>query len=806
MFLTDANWTLDYQDYDPALEKHREALCTIGNGYMGSRGALEEASSGPHHYPGTYLAGLYNRLTSRVGDRDIENEDFVNIPDWTWITFRPAGGDWLDIDRAEVLDFRRQLDLRGGLLHRRLRVRQPDGKISTVESTRFVSMDCRHLAVIRYHVTPENYDGILTIRSGLNGAIKNEGVARYSDLNQLHLVRATETAEGAHLTLGVRTSQSGITIVEQSRHLLRGPDGGTGPVAVRGETAPRRVFADFEIRADRGKRVTLEKTTAIASSRDGDDPYAVTTAVLNAAADLESHMHAHRAKWAALWERLDIQIDGDDEAQLINRLHAAHILATASPFNAGIDAGIPARGLHGEAYRGHVFWDEIFVFPIFNLHFPEISRALLRYRYNRLPAARAYAREHGQRGAMFPWQSGSDGREETQVLHLNPVSGEWGPDFSSLQRHVSLAIAYNTWQYCHTTGDHAFLRAYGAELILSIATCWAGMCQLDPDSGHYEIHGVMGPNEFHESRPGHPDAGLKDNAYTNIMTIWTLERALETVELLGPADAGTLLETLQITSDQLDRWRDITTRMHLDVRDGLISQYDGFLDLKELDWDQIRRTHADIGRMDRILKAEGKTPDDYQLSKQGDLMMLFYVLPLPVVTALLNKLGIDFTPAMLRRNHDYYLARTTHGSTLSLGVHAHVEALLGDLEHSFQRYREALGADVADIQGGTTKEGIHIALMASTITLVMFAYAGLDLSGPEASFTPRLPPAWTRVAFNFTFRAVRYFVELCPGSLTLRTDGTTPAPVTVQVNGQPLTLEPGIPNRVDPDPNGKGSA
>lgn len=786
----DPLWTLTYSAYDPENEKHQEALLTVGNGYMGCRGACEESPSSAHHYPGTYIAGIYNRLVSRVGDRDVENEDFVNVPNWTHITFRPEGGTWFNLDDAEILSFERTLDMQRGLLHRAVRIRQPDGKISRIASTRLVSMEHRHMAAIRYCITPENYSGPLTLRSGLDGDIRNAGVDRYNDLNQEHLRHDQEQPDARGIVLSVVTTESDIAIVERAVHrVLTGDTEQTQPDHI--ETAPRKIMADFSVEAREGETIILEKRVAIETSRDTDviDPRMAAISTMIDAGGWDELLAGHIAAWQKIWNRLDIQLTGDDDTLRINRLHAYHLLCTASPFNAAIDAGIPARGLHGEAYRGHIFWDEIFVFPIFNLHFPEIAKALLLYRYRRLQAARDYAQQHGYRGAMFPWQSGSDGREETQTVHLNPVSGEWGDDYSCLQRHVSLAIAYNTWQYVHTTGDDAFLQKYGAEMILSIALFWSHRCKLDAATQRYSIEGVMGPNEFHEKRPGHSEGGLKDNAYTNIMTVWLLERASEIIKSLPAAAAQELLLQLGIDEAEQVRWLDITRLMFIGIKNGLIDQYDGFLDLQELDWNHYRQKHGDIGRMDRILKAEGKDPDAYQLSKQGDLMMLFYVLPFNTVQRILANLGIPFTLEDLRRNYTYYEARTSHGSTLSLGVHAHIACLLGDTETAMRWYRTALHADLGDIQGGTTKEGIHIALMASTITLLLFAFAGVDISGDVLLINPALPPAWQETAFELTFRGVRYAIAIRQDQISITASGPIPVPVTIR--DRAIILPPG---------------
>ena len=219
------------------------------------------------------------------------------------------------------------------------------------------------------------------------------------------------------------------------------------------------------------------------------------------------------------------------------RLHLFHLLQTVSPNSVDLDAGVPARGLHGEAYRGHVFWDELFVLPLLNLRLPELGRTLLRYRSRRLPAARRAASAAGLGGAMFPWQSGSDGREESQQLHLNPRSGRWLPDATSRQRHINIAVAFNVWQHYQATGDGYFLSSTGAEMLLEVARCLADLAREDPATGRYAIRGVVGPDEFHTGYPGGPQTGVDDNAYTNVMTAWVLRRGLDVLERL-PARRG----------------------------------------------------------------------------------------------------------------------------------------------------------------------------------------------------------------------------------------------------------------------------
>ncbi len=191
----------------------------------------------------------------------------------------------------------------------------------------------------------------------------------------------------------------------------------------------------------------------------------------------------HIREWAHLWERFDIAFDDNPDAVRVVRLHLLHLLQTVPNRAVDLDAGVPARGLHGEAYRGHIFWDELFVFPVLNLRSPAMTRSLLRYRYRRLPEARRAAREAGYAGAMFPWQSGSDGREESQKLHLNPNSGHWNPDASARAHHIGIAVAYNVWQYYQVTGDLEYLIENGAEMLAEIARFWVSRSRIRRDAG-----------------------------------------------------------------------------------------------------------------------------------------------------------------------------------------------------------------------------------------------------------------------------------------------------------------------------------
>jgi trehalose/maltose hydrolase-like predicted phosphorylase len=436
---------------------------------------------------------------------------------------------------------------------------------------------------------------------------------------------------------------------------------------------------------------------------------------------------------------------------MILRLHVFHLLQTVSPHSVDLDVGVPARGLHGEAYRGHIFWDELFIFPFLNLRIPEITRALLRYRHRRLPAARRLAREAGYCGAMYPWQSGSDGREETQVLHLNPKSGRWLPDNTHLQRHVNAAIAYNVWRHYEATGDAEFLSVYGAEMLVEIARFWASIASFNAERGRYEIRGVMGPDEFHDRYPWAEKPGLDNNAYTNVMAVWVLLRALDARMLLDSERRVELDERLGLGADEVAGWDEISRKMFVPFHDGVISQFEGYERLEEFDWEDYRAKYGDIHRLDRLLEAEGDTVNRYKASKQADALMLFYLFSAEELGDLFARLGYPFEGELIPRTVDYYLRRTSNGSTLSGIVHSWVLAR-SDRARSWTQLKAALESDIADVQGGTTPEGIHLGAMAGTVDLVQRGQTGLEIRDDMLRLNPCLPEELRGLRFRIRHR------------------------------------------------------
>jgi trehalose/maltose hydrolase-like predicted phosphorylase len=772
--ITALEWTFAYDSFDPDEEGLREALTSTGNGYFCSRGAAEWADADDVHYPGTYMHGGYNRETTIMAGRPVLNEDLVNLPNWLVLRLQ-IEDELINLTEVELLSYRHELDVRNATLVRAMRFRDRAGRETTLLGRRFVSIADMHQGAIEWTITPENWSGKVLVISALDGRVMNRGVARYRQLEGRHLEPDLTRAIGPDvIALRARTRQSHIYIAEAARTRVYGE---YEVVSVDRDLYQTDNYIQETLAFDvkENSPVRVEKMVALYSSRDHAINEPLTNAI-KAVVRYEPFAEAfdhHARAWDELWSVSDVRIPKDSRVQLLVRLHISHILQVCSPHTADLDAGVPARGLNGEAYRGHVFWDELYIYPFLDFRLPEITRELLMYRYRRLDEARAAAKDVGYRGAMYPWQSGSDGKEETQVVHLNPRSGRWDRDLSHNQRHVNAAIFYNIWRYYQATEDYEFLLGYGAEMMLEIARFWSSIAKFNPDRGRYEIHGVMGPDEFHEKYPDSEEEGLSNNAYTNVMVAWICEMALEVIERLPERARRSLCAKIGLTENEVQMWRDMSHRMFVPFHDsGIISQFEGYEALEELDWEFYRAKYGNIQRLDRILRAEGDTPDRYKLSKQADALMLFYMFAGEELCRIFDRLGYEYTSDTARKNIAYYEPRTTHGSTLSFVVHA---AILADLDpkSSWEKFTAALESDVSDIQGGTTKEGIHMGVMAGTLDLIQRGYMGAEIQDGVLCFSPQPNERLDGLSCPLRFRKTQLEIALKEDSLmvAVNTDG-----------------------------------
>lgn len=789
-------WTLVYEGFDPAHEGHREALTTLGNGYLGTRGTAPERAADGVHYPGSYLAGIYNRLVSTVHGRQMEDEHLVNAPNWLVLDLgTEEAGSWWSAGGFTASQERRELDLRRGVLTRTAVLTDPAGRRLHLRQRRLVSMTQPHLAALETMVVPDGWSGSVWVRSGIDAGVVNANVAEYASLANRHL-RTTGAGQAGPGTLvvEVETVQSQIRIAVAARTTVNAS--APNAVDVRDDELYSCVL---ELPVRDGEPVTIDKTVAVYTSKD----VAIASPRLAALGELaaapprfDDLLAPHAAAWARLWDRFGIELTADTQTRLVLNLHVFHLLQTLSAHTAGLDAGVPARGLHGEGYRGHVFWDELFVLPVLTARLPQVSQGLLEYRWRRLDAARRDAAAVGLPGAMFPWQSGSDGREETPLTLFNTRSGRWMPDNSRRQRHVGLAIAVNAWQYYQATGDVTWLARRGADLVIEVARFFTALASYDRDTDRYHIGGVMGPDEYHDGYPDAPGQGLVDNAYTNVLTAWVCRRALDVLEAVAGHECDDLRARLGIRPEEPAAWEHLSRRLAVPfLPDGIIAQFAGYEDLAELDWDHYRRRYGNVGRLDLILEAEGDATNRYKLAKQADVLMLVYLLGTDGLLGMLDRLGYPSSRQVLARTVDYYLARTAHGSTLSRVVHASVLARL-DPARGWATFREALAADLDDTQGGTTQEGIHLGAMAGTIDILIRSFAGLRTEGTTVVLDPTLPAGLHALQFRLQHRGQRLQVSIDDNTATVIAEPCAAnPPVRLRVGGHETTLAAGARRR-----------
>ncbi|GAB1437341.1 glycosyl hydrolase family 65 protein [Providencia sp.] len=759
-------WSIEYSGLPSGKDEYcQESLLTVGNGYIGLRGTLPEMTISNDYYPATYIAGLYNQAESQIEDHKVINEDFVNAPNGQYIALKIDGDEPIHPSNVKTLNCKRHLNLKTGMMSSDWTVETAKGKQIRICSHKFTNMESMSNYCIQYQFTPLNFSGEITIITKLEGDTYNSGVERYRSLNPYHYnVLACEASEQrAHILAKTNQSQIGIGIASTiSGDFFTSQD----IICNLTESVAEQSVV---VTAKQNETYTFEKCVAITSSTVDPDNW---QDVVNwQHASLQTQLSQSQQAWNTLWDSADIVVRGDLMTQKLLRLHTYHLLASASPYSNEknqLDVSVTARGLHGEAYRGHIFWDEIFIFPFYIMHFPKTARQLLCYRYLRLDAARTAAKAEGRQGAMFPWQSGHDGSEQTQVLHLNPLSGQWDPDYSCRQRHVSLAIAYNVWLYWRNTNDHLFMEEYGLELLKEIAEFWISMCQWDEKDQRFHISGVMGPDEFHEKYPDAEEGGLKDNAYTNLMVAWLFN---EMIDFYHNNHFTERLEKLGFNQTELNQIQQIKTYLALTLdNDEIIEQFAGYFELEDLDWDSYRQKYGNIYRMDRILRKENKSADDFKVAKQADTLMLFNNLDEETVKSLIESLGYPLSDTFAQKNLHYYLERTSHGSTLSRIVHAYLAEQINLHDLSWQLYKDALYSDYNDIQGGTTAEGIHTGVMAATLNTTIMAYAGVDIRHYALKVNPSLPKQWDRINFKLIHQNIVYHFDITHEKISIMSD------------------------------------
>lgn len=715
-------WVVTQDDFDPSNLHHMETVFTTGNGYFSSRGTFEEGYPGDHAL--TLAHGVFN-------DVFIFFTELVNLPNWLDLGLE-VDGEPFRLDKGRVHFFWRQLDLQRGVLLRHVRWETPGGTVVDLTFERFTSYTEPHLGAIRFLLTAVNSDCQVELDTGINGHVSNDRYLHWRHLDQGY--------DGNHVWLHSRTNESGVELGTAASVFA------PGEMMVSGQDCPAYPALHLSRQVPAGQTLQVDKLVAYTTSRDQVEDAGEVVARARErleAHDYDSLKQAHMEAWQRLWDDTDVVIEGDDEAQLAIRFNLFQLQIAAPRDDDRVSIG--AKTLSGLGYRGHVFWDtEIFILPFFTYTQPEIARNLLLYRYNTLPGARRKARANGFRGAQYAWESALTGDEVTPT---------WVPDFTGqklvriwtgdIEIHISADVAYAIMQYWRVTCDDQFMRDYGAEIILDTARFWADRAELEEVEGQrqYSYRDVIGPDEYHE----HVD----NNIYTNRMAQWHLETAQQVLGWLReqhPDKARELEEALELDEEELALWRDVAENIVLlqDEETGLMTQFEGFFDLEELDWSQYEgRTHS----MQYLLGIEGANRS--QVIKQADVVMLLILL------------RDQYSKQEWQVNWDTYMPITDHqyGSSLSPSFHAWAACEMGRPDEAYDYFMLAANADLLDVRGNAG-DGIHAASTGGVWQAVAFGFAGLQLQGDAYTVTPRLPAHWRRVRFKFYHCGQQHVVDV----------------------------------------------
>lgn len=703
------DWRLVEEGLDLPREHEIESLFAVSNGYFGTRAALPERTR--LSAPGTVVAGVFTRK-SHVG----AIPELAHV--WQWENLRVlVGGQPLDAEHGSI-GHRRILDMRNGILWRQWEHRDAAGRITRIDGLWFASQTNRHMGLASISIAALNHASLVRLESVLPHGVEPVGANG--------ILTFSQRPPGAEVALAFAVADRVIA-----------QDGTIVAAQVHGAHECTLVSWDFH--AALGCTHRFERMMAVATSRESERPHDEAVQIVSdaQARGMEHEVRTHTAAWERNWQEMDLEIVGDHHAQRAVRFAMFHLVSAANPQNERVSIG--ARSLSGGGYKGHIFWDtEIYMLPFFLLTNPTVARALLMYRYHTLRAARAKAAALGLRGALYAWESADTGEEVTPPLLLGP-DGLVVPVYSRDQEHhISADVAYGVWSYWRATLDERFLQDAGAEIVFETARFWASRVAHQSD-GLFHILGVVGPDEYHDS--------VDDNAYTNVMAQWNLERGAELArfaEHRWPRWWREISARLNLAPHEPDRWAEIAAAMYtgFDPASGLIEQFRGFFALDEVDLQALEPRTAPV---DMILGRERTRRS--QAVKQADVVLLLYLL------------WDRFPSGVHETNFRYYEPRTAHGSSLSPSIYALVAARLGLMDKAEQYFRQAADIDLANNMGNSGG-GVHAAALGGLWQSVVFGFAGLWTDGDQPRVMPHLPAQWSRVRFAIRWRKERLPMEM----------------------------------------------
>lgn len=767
-----SEWDIIETHFEVKNNYRNESIFALGNGYIGMRGTFEEGYAGPPGtgLEGTYLNGFYESEVIRYPETAFgfadKSQTMLNVTNGKSIKLYIEDEEF-SLFSGEMVSYQRALRLKTGVLERSLVWRSPAGREVRIEIQRFVAFQHKHLAAIRYTVTPLNFSGTIRLVSSLDGDVTNltadNDPRAGSGLHGRVLSVEGKVNEAAFAALRQRTQNTRFALVCGMCHQFDA--GGAEPVLADFTTeTPMSVTASYSVKAVQGKPVRLDKYLAYVTSRDYDDVALLNTAKSVVTEAARQGFEALQAEQAAFlddfWSSADIVIKGDMPLQQGLRFNMFHLLQSV-----GRDGktNIAAKGLTGEGYEGHYFWDtEMYVLPFFLYNRPEIARKLLEYRYSILDKARQRARQMAHpSGALFPWRT-IDGEECSAYFPAGTA-----------QYHIDADIAFAIKRYVDATHDQQFVIEAGAEILFETARLWVNLGAYVPHKGgKFCINGVTGPDEY--------TAIVNNNAYTNLLAKENLQYAYDTARWMRqnvPADYQRLAAKIHLDDTELDAWHRAAAAMYIpyDAALDIYPQDDSFLDKAPWDFENTPPENYPL-----LIHYHPLVIYRHQVCKQADLVLALFLL------------GHQFTTDEKRRNFDFYEKVTTHDSSLSTCIFSIVASEIGYRDKAYHYFMNTARMDLDNFHGNV-KDGVHIANMAGTWMCVVNGFGGMRAQGDMLSLSPYLPTGWTEYQFKVEYRGRSLRVSVDTAQVTyelLKGDA-----LDILHNGDKLSLTRGKPVR-----------
>lgn len=735
-------WRLVEKQFYPLFLAASESLFSTANGYLGMRGNPEEGA--PLFQSGTFVNGLYESWPIVYGEVAYgfatTGQTIVNVPDGKIIRLY-VDDEPFYLPTATLLSFERALDMKSGTLDREILWETPAGKHVSIKSRRLVSFQHRHLAAISYEVTILNADAPVVISSEINNeqadAIEQATVGdprRGRGFPGRVLECTVKSVRDRRIVLGYKTANSRMRLACGVEHAFDTECPHTYE-STCSEDSGKIVFS---IDAKSGVRIHLTKYMAYHTSRRSppEELCERTERTLNRAVSHGFHdlLEGQERCLGDFWRRSDVHVSGDPAVQQAIRFNLFQIIQAAGRAEG---AGIPAKGLTGQGYEGHYFWDaEIYVLPFLIYTSPRIARNLLKFRYSYLDKARARARQVNQKGALFPWRT---------------INGEEASAYyaaGTAQYHINADIIYALKKYVDVTGDEEFLHEVGAELLVETARLWTDLgFYSERKGGKFCIHGVTGPDEY--------NTVVNNNTYTNLMArenLWYAARTVEGLRQKDPQRFAALVDRTGLHVSEIADWMKAADNMYIpfDAGMGIHPQDDSFLDKEPWDF-----ANTPAHKYPLLLHYHPLVIYRHQVIKQADVVLAMFLL------------GHEFSAEQKKRNFDYYDPLTTGDSSLSASVQAIVAAELGHREKAVQYAWYGALMDLADV-AGNVRDGCHIASMGGTWMAVVYGLAGLRDWDGQISFRPRVPPRVEGFRFPLTIRGQVVEVDIQREAVTYR--------------------------------------